>query len=150
MALSEQVLKRGQWNKMYLEYGLCVMGEKTISKGLQLFTFIDVKILENVHSCVHARTSRRIMTYVILVILVAKYQNRVKLFKSFFYVKCPPEVFQRHLKQTVLFEVVLQAFLSFAKIFKTHVHLIYEPCGNTFWQDIFILCLYILVAEGQS
>lgn len=127
---------------MYLEYGLCVMGEKTISKGLQLFTSIDVKILENVHSCIHARTSRRIMTYVILVILVAKYQNRVKLFKSFFYVKCPPEVFQRHLKQTDLFEVVLQTFLSFAKIFKTHVHLIYE-------QDIFTLCLYILVAEGQ-
>lgn len=41
MTHCEQVLNRGQC-------GLCVMEEKTISKGLQLFTLIDVKILENV------------------------------------------------------------------------------------------------------
>ena len=55
-----------------------VMGKKTISKGLQLFTLIDVKILENVYAnqqLMQPKTSE--IQYVLMVIVVAKYQSKV-------------------------------------------------------------------------
>lgn len=81
LTMTLYVLNRGRRNNMYLEYGRCVMGGKTISKGLQLFTLIDVKSLGNVRSWIHASNSQqRIVKYAISVVLVAKYQNKVELF----------------------------------------------------------------------